>query len=257
MRARMVGSALIAALAFVLASCADKNDGRLQGWIEADFIFVGPDENGRVETLSVREGDEVKKGDPLFTLDSETYQADVASARAALANARVSFERAQELLKTKAGTQKAYDDAQALLRDAEARVESAKTRLARRSVSSPVTGKVERIYFRPGEVVPMGRPIVSLLPPGNVKVRFFVPEPSVAKIKLGDSVSVECDGCAKGLSARIFFISQSAEYTPPVIYSLEERAKLVFLVEARPDRPDAFRVGQPVSVRLNAQEQGS
>ena len=70
-------------------------------------------------------------------------------------------------------------------------------------------------------------------------------------IQFGDSVTVTCDGCEKGLTAKVSFISRSAEYTPPVIYSLEERSKLVFLIEARPDQPDKFRVGQPVSVTLS------
>jgi HlyD family secretion protein len=63
-------------------------------------------------------------------------------------------------------------------------------------------------------------------------------------------VDVSCDGCERGLTAKVSFISRSAEFTPPVIYSLEERAKLVFLIEARPELPDKFRVGQPVTVKL-------
>jgi HlyD family secretion protein len=50
--------------------------------------------------------------------------------------------------------------------------------------------------------------------------------------------------------AHVSFIARTAEFTPPVIYSLEERAKLVFLIEALPERPDAFRVGQPIRVTL-------
>lgn len=90
--------------------------------------------------------------------------------------------------------------------------------------------------------------MVSLLPPGNVKVRFFVPQALLPQIKTGDTIHVSCDGCAPDISARISFISSKAEYTPPLVYSLEERAKLVFLIEARPDRPDLVRVGQPVRV---------
>jgi HlyD family secretion protein len=159
-------------------------------------------------------------------------------------------ERARELLKTSAGTQKAYDDAQQAVREAEARLNSAKTRLARRKVASPATGTIQQIYFRPGEMVPAGRPVVALLPPGNVKIRFFVAEAVLPTISLGDTVTVRCDGCAPDLAARVSFISRTAEYTPPVIYSLEERAKLVFLIEARPQRPENLRVGQPVSVLL-------
>jgi len=99
-------------------------------------------------------------------------------------------------------------------------------------------------------MVPAGRPVVALLPPGNVKIRFFVAEALLPTISLGDTVTVRCDGCAPDLAARVSFISRTAEYTPPVIYSLEERAKLVFLIEARPQHPENLRVGQPVSVLL-------
>ena len=94
---------------------------------------------------------------------------------------------------------------------------------------------------------------MSLLPPGNIKVRFFVPEPVLPSIDYGDTVKVRCDGCAAALTAHISFVAKQSEFTPPVIYSLEERAKLVFLVEALPDKPSAFRVGQPVDVTLTPQ----
>ena len=99
-------------------------------------------------------------------------------------------------------------------------------------------------------MVPAGRPVLSILPPGNIKVRFFVGEAMLPKIALGDSIEVTCDGCRAGITAKVSFIARAAEYTPPVIYSLEERNKLVFMVEARTDTPDGLRVGQPVSVAL-------
>ena len=90
------------------------------------------------------------------------------------------------------------------------------------------------------------------LPPQNLKFRFFAPEPLLPEIKYGETVTVSCDGCEKGLTAKVSFIARSAEFTPPVIYSLEERNKLVFMVEARTDEPERLRVGQPVSVTLSA-----
>jgi HlyD family secretion protein len=90
--------------------------------------------------------------------------------------------------------------------------------------------------------------VVAVLPPANVKIRFFAPEGRLPTVAIGDKVRVSCDGCEKDLTATVSFISNKAEYTPPVIYSMEERAKLVFLMEAKPDKPSAFRVGQPVSV---------
>ena len=221
-----------------------------EGWIEAYFIFVSPDETGRVETLSVREGDTVTVGAPLFTLDSDLQRAAVAENEAAVANAKVTYDRAQELLKRAVGSQKVFDDAEAVLRSAEARLNSARTRLDRRRLFSPVAGTVQEIYFRVGEMVPAGRPIVSLLPPANVRVRFFVPQAVLPQIHIGDRIAVNCDGCAPGLTARVNFISVQAEFTPPVIYSLEERARLVFRIEAIPERPGDVRVGQPVSIAL-------
>ena len=136
------------------------------------------------------------------------------------------------------------------MRTSEARLNSSQTRLARRKVTSPGTGVVQQIYFRQGEMVPAGRPVLALLPPENIKLRFFLPESMVPKIAIGDTVGVSCDGCPADLTARVSFIAQTAEFTPPVIYSLEERSKLVFLVEARPEKPTALRVGQPLSVSL-------
>jgi HlyD family secretion protein len=241
--------ALCTALILV-AACSSENNSTYQGWIEADLIFVSADEQGRIETMKVREGDQVKSGELLFTLDDDLQKADVGVAEATLTNAQQAFDRAQQLAKTGAGTQRDFDVASAALREARARLNSAQTRLARRRMVSPVAGAVQQVYFRPGETVQPGKSIVSLLPPANIKVRFFVPEAVLPRLAIGDKVKIECDGCARDLEGSISFISQSAEYTPPVIYSLDERAKLVFLVEARPNKPDALRVGQPVSVAL-------
>lgn len=247
-RAALLAALLAVLLTLGLPGCEGEKEERLQGWVEADLLFVGPDEPGRIEALSVREGDMVAAGAELFSLDAQLQHADVAAASATLTNTRHAFERAQQLLKTSAGTQKALDDARAAMREAEARLNSAQTRLRRREVASPAAGSVQQVYYRPGEMVPAGRAVLALLPPKNVKIRFFVPQAVLPQIALGDRVQVRCDGCAADIVARIDFIARAAEYTPPVIYSLEERSKLVFLVEARPERPEALRIGQPVTV---------
>ncbi len=254
MKARLSGLVMLLA-ALLLAACG-KSDSSYQGWIEANLIFVAPDEVGRVQTLSVQEGDAVKVGEPLFTVDDDLQQADLAQVKASLTNAQQTFDRAQQLAKTGAGTQKDLDAATMLLRDAQARLNSAQTRLARRSVFSPVEGTVQQVYYRPGEMVPAGRPVLAILPPGNIKVRFFVPQAVLPSIAYGDAVAVGCDGCEEDLTARVSFIAKQSEFTPPVIYSLEERAKLVFLIEALPDKPSALRVGQPVDVSLLPQARG-
>ena len=247
---RTLASLALVLATLALAGCDNSNDRVLQGWVEAELVFVSPDEQGRVETLKVREGDNVKKGDLLFTVDDDLQKADVVVRNTAVINAQQAFDRAKELLKSAAGTQRTYDDAEAALRQAKANLEWAQTRLARRNAHSPSDGTIEQIYYRPGETVPAGRPVVALLPPGNLKIRFFAPQAVLPEVKYGDVVGISCDGCDKGLTAKISFIARSAEFTPPVIYSVEERAKLVFLIEARPEHPEKFRVGQPVTVTL-------
>ena len=250
---RMTLRVLVAfALATMLAGCNEAKNPGYQGWVEADMIFVSPDESGRVIKLGVREGDEVKAGTPLYSVDDDLQEADLNQNNATLANAQQSFERASSLSRTGSGTQANLDAAISALRVAEARVNTSQTRLARRRGFAPVSGTIQQIYFREGEMVPAQRPVLSIMPPGNMKVRFYVPEPDLPKLAVGDEVRVVCDNCAADLTAKIYFIATSAEYTPPVIYSLDERNKLVYLVQARPSRPDALRVGQPISVYLNA-----
>src|SRR5450432_3592109 len=240
------------ALAAGLIGCNEKRDPGYQGWVEADMIFVTPDESGRVIKLGVREGDEVKAGTPLYSVDDDLQQADLNQNNATLANAQQTFDRASALSKTGSGTQASLDSAVSALRVAEARVNTSQTRLTRRGAFAPVSGSIQQIYFREGEMVPGQRPVLSIMPPGNMKVRFFVGETDLPKFAIGDEVRVTCDNCAADLTAKIYFIATSAEYTPPVIYSLDERNKLVYLIQARPSRPDSLRVGQPISVYLNA-----
>ncbi len=139
---------------------------------------------------------------------------------------------------------------------ARAAVEAAKASLARaeyglsqRRIRSKVAGRVEDTLRRAGEYVPPGGAIVQILPPQNVKLRFFVPEQLRAKLSLGSVVQVRCDGCAKELKGRVTFIASAAEFTPPVIYSVGSREKLVWMVEAVPEG-GTLTPGQPVDVTL-------
>jgi HlyD family secretion protein len=250
MRSKLAALLAMVLAGLALAGCDRGNQRQLQGWVEAELIFVSPDEQGRVETLKVREGDRVKQGDLLFTVDDDLQKADLVVKKTAVVNAQQNFDRAKELLKTAAGTQKTFDDAEAALRQANANLGWSETRLTRRNAYSPAEGTIQQVYYRPGETVPASRPVVALLPPQNLKFRFFAPESLLPEIKYGETVTVSCDGCEKGLTAKVSFIARSAEYTPPVIYSLDERAKLVYLIEARPAEPEKFRVGQPVTVTL-------
>jgi HlyD family secretion protein len=170
----------------------------------------------------------------------ERDTAQLANTRAQLATAQLSIGRSAEL-----------DAAAADADAARAAADQARVRLAQKSPVAPVAARVQDTYFTVGEWVPASMPVVSLLPPGNVKLRFFVPETVVARIKPGQLMAVNCDACAPGLTARVSYVSAQAEYTPPVIYSNESRSKLVYLIEAQPQGEAATRLtpGQPVEVR--------
>ncbi|HTR06732.1 MAG TPA: HlyD family efflux transporter periplasmic adaptor subunit [Paraburkholderia sp.] len=135
---------------------------------------------------------------------------------------------------------------------ARASLAQAQWRLDQKRVNVPRAGLVYDTLFRVGEWVQAGNPVVQMLPPQNVKVRFFVPETAVGSLAPGRKVTVRCDGCAEDVPATITWISNAAEYTPPVIYSNENRTKLVFMIEARPSAQDAVKLhpGQPVEVTL-------
>jgi HlyD family secretion protein len=141
---------------------------------------------------------------------------------------------------------------QAQVAAAEAVVAQAQWKLDQKRVSAPAGGLIYDTIYRTGEWVPAGSPVVQMLPPQNIKVRFFVPESLVGRLANGRNVAIHCDGCAADVSAKITYISNEAEYTPPVIYSNETREKLVFMVEAHPSVADANRLhpGQPVTVVL-------
>ena len=142
--------------------------------------------------------------------------------------------------------------AQAEAQAAAASLAQAEWRLGQKSVESTVAGAVTDTLFVQGEWVPAGAPVVTILPPANVKARFFVPEPRIGEVKVGQAVELACDGCGAPIPARVAYVSPKAEFTPPVIYSKESRAKLVFLVEARPAPEHAARLhpGQPLDVTL-------
>ena len=144
--------------------------------------------------------------------------------------------------------------AQADTRAAQAAVAQSAWRLQQKSVAAPVTARVEDTLYRPGEWVNAGAPVVTLLEPGAIKLRFFVPQARLAEVAVGRQVQVACDGCGAPITATVRHVARQAEFTPPVIYSKDNRARLVFLVEAWPAPADAAKLhpGQPVDVSLAA-----
>ncbi|MEK7265692.1 MAG: HlyD family efflux transporter periplasmic adaptor subunit [Pseudomonadota bacterium] len=285
---------IIAALAaLLLAACAQKDDGTLAGYVDADLIYLAPQNAGVIKTLNVREGDKVKAGDVVFTLDPAlaAYAAEQASATAAGVSARTadegmlaeeiagaeaaltlaeqSYRRSKSLVKDGAVSKEKYDADVAAVASAKARLGAAraelnatfsdrdamnaaaslaKQRLTDLETAAPRDGTIERIYRREGEVAAFGDPVAALLAPENYKLKFFAPELMLSSLAVGGKIEFSCDGCASARSATISFIATEPQFTPPIIFSIKEREKLVFLVEARPDDPDGLRPGLPVTI---------
>ncbi len=171
----------------------------------------------------------------------ERDRARVAELRAQLTNAKLPVARPDEI-----------KAAEAEVAAAKAELAQAEWRLAQKSVSAPEPGRINDTFFVEGEWIAAGAPVVSILPAENIHVRFFVPEPALGAIHVGDPVSVRCDGCAAPISATVSFVAPEAEFTPPVIYSRESRYKLVYLLRAQTSPQDAVLLhpGQPVEVTV-------
>ena len=178
-------------------------------------------------------------------------EADAARTTAAAADQRVTELEAALRTARQPAREQERAAAAAQARAADGALAQQRWRLDQMAQTAPSAAQVADTLFREGEWVAAGQPVVSLLPPGHLKARFFVPEAALSQLKSGAAVQLSCDGCAAPITARISRIATEPEYTPPVIYSNAQRAKLVFMVEALPEGQDAARLkpGQPLDVR--------
>lgn len=289
-----------------------------QGYVDADFVRVGPTLQGLLTEVSVVRGQEVQAGAPLFAQDAVNDQGardeaaarlqeaearlrnvatpsrttEIAQAEGQLIDLRAARDRAhrdcdrsralvgtgavsrQRLdqdcadaastaarvdsaeaklaqLKSPTGRVPEIDAAEAVVAQSRGQLVQADWRLSQRRMTAPVAARVADVYARPGETIAPGEPVVSLLPPDNVLIRFFAPERALPHLAFGDRLAVSCDTCPPGFTATVSFVSPRAEYTPPVIYSESTRDKFIYLIEARPlgEAKRALKPGQPVTVR--------
>lgn len=303
-------------LLMFLASCQRPGQGRVQGYVEGEYIYVSAPLSGKLLSLSVSRGQQVAPGDQLFTLDETPQKAardesarrldqakarledlhkgkrptEMASLEAQLNEARAAsqlaerdFARRQQLMSSGVVSKEDFDRSRSTrdqtqqkvsqlefdletarlgarsdqIASAEAEVAATAANLERATwdlnqmhQSSPQAGLIFDTLYREGEWVLAGRPVVALLPPRGIKIRAFIPEDWLNAVHAGDSVKVRIDGSAEPLPGRVSFISPEAEYTPPVLYSRDNRNKLVFMVEATFDPTVAATLhpGQPVDV---------
>jgi HlyD family secretion protein len=299
-----------------IIGCSEKQPKSFQGYVEGEFVYVATSIAGRLDSLMVHRGEEVKNDAPLFALESEDeleaqrqaiYQVKASSSQLgdlltgkrpaeldvvraqleqAIANAKKSelqLKRDEEQYAAKGISKGQLDDSRyqhesdlgkiaemqsqlvssklparddqiraqkAQVAVAKAALAQAQWRLDQKSVFATRKGLVFDTLYRVGEWVPAGNPVVQMLPPENIKVRFFVPEKSIGRLKINQGIKIHIDGVSPDVEAHVTYISTQAEYTPPVIYSNETRSKLVFMIEAHPELEKAplLHPGQPVVV---------
>lgn len=260
-----------------LTSCS-RESNTAQGYIEGRYTYMTTSVSGALKKILVQRGAQVKKGDVLASLEeqpeSDLYDAAVenlkqsqASRDAIAANlqyAKVTYERYKVLVPQRAIQQSQLDNAKSVyestlaqLAQANANVTSTQATLAQSTwtknqkvLTAPVDAIVFDTYYRAGEYTIANQPILSLLAPQDIKAIFYVSGTDLDYIKLGKEISVKMDNDKKSYSGKISFISPTAEYTPPVIYSNETNAKMIFRVEAEftPEIAINLHPGQPVYV---------
>lgn len=317
------GFGFVLPAACLLTGCGASDTGRLQGYLEGEYVYVASPHAGTLERLHVQRGVQVGTEAPLFSLENtaetaardeagqrlnearaglddarkgvrpsemESLEASRGQAQAALDLSEKDLAREETLLKSGgATTEQALDRArsardqnrqrlaqleaqietarlgarpdhvsalEAQMRAMEAALARAEWDLARKSPRAPEAGLVFDTLYREGEWVAAGRPVVVLLPPRNIKLRVFVPEARLGSLQLGDPVRVFMDGVSGSVAGTVSFISPRAEYSPPMVYSRQNRQKFVYLVEAAfaPDVAATLHPGQPVEVQFAARQ---
>ena len=301
-------------IAAVIPGFRDQGPPQWNGYVEADYVYVGSVTPGTIEKLLIREGVRVTAGEVLFVLSSNQQasalraaEARVAAAQATLDNlttgsrkeevdviratldkanadlslARQTLERSEKLFDQGLIPQAKFDQDKATLASAEAQVaqlgaqlkvaelpardaqqvaaeanlavaiadaERAKSDLTDRTIVAPADGVVERLYFAAGEQLGAGTPVLSLLPADALKVKFYIAEAERPTLAVGDALTLTCDGCAGGIEATLSYLASDPQFTPPVIYSRDERNRLTFLAEAVIADGVVLPPGQPVTV---------
>lgn len=253
---------LLPILLLLLAACKPAADPHYLGYAEGEWLYLAAPQGGYLETLKVERGDHPAKGSTAFTLSGDqiggrsaqrdALEAQLHAAESTLSSATAQLKRQQELERDNFASAARTDELLAAQKQSAAQVKVLREQLANKSVQIPAAGEVTEIYYRPGEWVPPGQPVLSLLPDNRRRIRFFVPEADFAAVHTGQAIAASCDGCGAPIAATINFIAAQAEYTPPVIFSQDERSKMVFRIEAEPSHADADRLrpGQPMEIRL-------
>jgi HlyD family secretion protein len=267
---------------FCLAACDNKKTISLPGYIEGRYTYISPTSGGILKNIYVNAGDEVKINQPLFVLDEYLETQDVEAATARVTEAtdlkkkaeanyilqKEEYERKSRLFKQGiiakdrlAIENTEYQQAALELKAAEQNIsallatkQKAEWTSQQKIVKSPIDSFVFDTYYNVGELVPNATPVLSLLAPGQIKIIFFVSEKTLSQLKINEPIDIVLDGYKHSIKARITYISDQAQYTPPIIYSSDQRQKLVYRIEASPraKSKDLLQLhpGQPITVNL-------
>lgn len=275
---------LLVLLAIILIFNFSFKDNRvtLPGYVDGKLVYIASEYNSLLKKIYVKSGDKVDVNQKLFILEDSPEDMNLDSAKANLEQARqqvnkniayltyaqVNLERKQKLYQKNmiskddleiadSTYQQALADKktlEALLNTRETELAKAKWNFDKKSVNAPYPAIIYDTYYSAGELTTAGRPVLALLSPEEIRVVFFIPEILLSKVKQNDVVDITVDGDETPRKAMISFISTSAEFTPPVIYSDKERSKLVYRIEAIPQNNHEISLlhpGQPVSVIFN------
>ena len=302
----------------IISGCSKAPETTWQGYLEGDFVYIASPLAGRLDQLAVVKGQQVKKSDLLFALESENERAAQSEANAQLSSAkakledtkkglrpselaglqarvgqakanaelsRINLSREEELFKEKVISQSDYDHARLtyeanvktveqviseldtahlgarndLIQAAQAAVlaaEAAKRRadwaIDQKIKTTPATALVYDTLYRAGEFVAAGMPVLTLLPPENLKIRFYVTEETFGRLKPGDKLAVKLGEKSEPIAATLSYFSPQPEYTPPILFNRDNRSKLVFMCEALFDHAPAgsLHPGQPVDISI-------
>lgn len=267
---------------FVVAflSACHEEPVHYNGYIDADMTYLSSNYPGRLAALAVYRGQTVQQKQLLFQIDQTDNHLDIEMSRLTQKNLlaqrqellnqihydELNYRRIATMRQSDAASQNdlelARTDLQVLKHKLEAldfqikssEVNTAEKEWEQRQKENHALndGIIYDTYFNPGEYVQAGQPIASLITKDKIKVLFYVPESALSRIKLNDLIRVSSDGAPRLVQGVISYISNTAQYTPPIIYSREERSALVFRVEARIVSPDLAQIhlGQPVTVEF-------
>lgn len=270
---------LLLSCMLLLTACHERHS-HFNGYIDADLIYLSGNYPGRLTELAVSRGALVDKDQLLFKLEdtSENYAVSMSelNQKALIAQrdqildqiqySETQYHRVLRLIKQHAASQSEVDAAKkdldvlqnqlaainSQIKSSEVNTATNQWQIRRKQSTAPEQGLIFDTYYTLGEYVQTGQPVISLVTRDNIKVVFFVPEAALSHIKLNDKVQVSTDGAPTLASGTVRYISNIAQYTPPIIYSREDRESLIFRVEAKIDAPDLTKIhlGQPVSLEF-------